>query len=141
MTDCGPDPAFAASPSSHSSVSRPSGLQSGVVTRLRSKTLFPYVENGNTIERVGYINPDGPVAADLIERLREALVAMTKHYVRLVNSGDAGFWNPEDEDVVKQARAAIAMEAREGRDGETRLDAKHDSAGPQDIAQNTSEAR
>jgi hypothetical protein len=38
-------------------------------------------------------------------------------------------------EICLQALDAIAMEAREGRDGETRLDAKHDSAGPQDIAQ------
>jgi hypothetical protein len=33
---------------------------------------------------------------------------------------------------------AIAMEARQGGDGETRLHAKHDSAGPKDIAQRRS---
>lgn len=44
------------------------------------------------------------------ERLRAACVRMTEHYVRLANSGDAGFWNPEEEDVVKEARAA-AMRA------------------------------
>jgi hypothetical protein len=35
---------------------------------------------------------------------------MTEHYVALINSGDAGNWNPEDEDVVKQARAAMGKE-------------------------------
>ena len=37
----------------------------------------------------------------------EALKAMTEHYVDLVNSSDAGSWNPEEEDVVKKAREVI----------------------------------
>jgi hypothetical protein len=36
-TDSGPDPAFAASQSSHSSVSSPSGLQSGVLAQLAER--------------------------------------------------------------------------------------------------------
>lgn len=38
----------------------------------------------------------------------EALEQFMEEYVELVNSGDAGFWNPEDEDKVKVARAAIS---------------------------------
>lgn len=40
--------------------------------------------------------------------LLAALQACLKWHVDLVNSGDAGFWNPEDDDCVKQARAAIS---------------------------------
>ena len=40
--------------------------------------------------------------------LLEALEAMTETYTRLVNSGDAGNWDPETEDSVIKARAAIA---------------------------------
>jgi hypothetical protein len=38
---------------------------------------------------------------------QKALKDMTEHYVALINSGDTGNWNPEDEDVVKKARAAM----------------------------------
>jgi hypothetical protein len=37
-----------------------------------------------------------------------ALKAITKRYVDLAGSGDCGFWDPENEPEVKQARAAIA---------------------------------
>lgn len=40
--------------------------------------------------------------------LAEALKALLKHYVSLVNSGDAGHWDPETEEVVMQARAALS---------------------------------
>ena len=45
---------------------------------------------------------------------------------------------PEERNNIpaqRKALAAIAMEARKGGDGETRLHPKDDSAGPQDIAQ------
>jgi hypothetical protein len=38
----------------------------------------------------------------------EALTDLLNHYVALVNSGDAGSWDPEKEPVVIKARAAIA---------------------------------
>ena len=41
---------------------------------------------------------------------REALAALLEHYLSLVNSGDSGFWDPEEEDVVKDARAALASD-------------------------------
>jgi hypothetical protein len=40
---------------------------------------------------------------------REALSAMLLHYKRLVDSGDAGNWTPEDEPVCKQAIDALAQ--------------------------------
>lgn len=47
-TDCGPDPAFAASPSSQSSLSRPSGLQSGVGARVGILSDAPFVHAEHT---------------------------------------------------------------------------------------------
>jgi hypothetical protein len=47
-----------------------------------------------------------PVSGE-VERLREALAALLDRYTRLVNSGDAGFWDPEEEDEVKLARQAL----------------------------------
>jgi hypothetical protein len=40
--------------------------------------------------------------------LLEALIAMINHYTGLINSGDAGNWDPETESKVIIARAAIA---------------------------------
>lgn len=40
--------------------------------------------------------------------LLAALMKFTEDYVEMVNSGDCGFWEPENEDKVKAARAAIA---------------------------------
>ena len=37
-----------------------------------------------------------------------ALQGLVNHYVALINSGDAGSWNPEEEPVVAAARAALA---------------------------------
>jgi hypothetical protein len=43
--------------------------------------------------------------------LREALESITARYVDLASSGNCGFWDCEQEDVVKQARAALKGEA------------------------------
>lgn len=43
----------------------------------------------------------------------EALRGLLDRYVGLVNSGDAGFWDPEKERPVSMARAALAK--AEGR--------------------------
>jgi len=45
--------------------------------------------------------------AETIARLRSALLGMVDHYTQLVNSGDAGNWDPEKEPVVIAARAAL----------------------------------
>lgn len=42
------------------------------------------------------------------ERLSKALMALLKHYTVLVNSGDAGNWDAEKEDVVIMARKALS---------------------------------
>lgn len=39
--------------------------------------------------------------------LYDALVSMTRHYVTLIESGDAGNWDPEEEAPVKLARLAL----------------------------------
>lgn len=46
-------------------------------------------------------------AVSEIDLLRVALNGMLEHYVGLVNSGDAGHWDPEGEAVVVMARAAL----------------------------------
>lgn len=48
-------------------------------------------------------------SSDLLDALR----MFVTEYVELVDSGDAGFWNAEDEPKVIKARAAIAK--AEGR--------------------------
>lgn len=46
-------------------------------------------------------------AVDEIGRLRGALDGLLERYTELVNSGDAGFWDPEKEPVVLAAREAL----------------------------------
>jgi hypothetical protein len=46
--------------------------------------------------------------AERCEKLEAALVGVTNLYCELVNSGDAGFWDPEKVDEVIAARAALA---------------------------------
>lgn len=40
--------------------------------------------------------------------LRTALDTLVKRHVSLVNSGDCGDWEAEEEDAIKQARKAMA---------------------------------
>ena len=60
--------------------------------------------------------PDGRANGEFIVRAvnsHDALVAalkeITEHYCALVNSGDAGSWDPEGDDEVKHARSALAL--------------------------------
>lgn len=41
-------------------------------------------------------------------RLRAALVGLLDRYCDLVNCGDCGYWDPEKEEPVKAARAALS---------------------------------
>lgn len=45
--------------------------------------------------------------ADALAKVREALGEMVEHYAQLVNCGDCGNWNPEEEPVVIKARAHL----------------------------------
>jgi hypothetical protein len=70
-----------------------------------------------------FIGPDqNKVAAEIkrrwdsFEAMRKALEGLTAMYVAMVNSGDCGFWNPEEEAEVIAARAALRL-AEEGERG------------------------
>lgn len=76
-----------------------------IVERLRQ--VDPFVNDPVSLKPLKR-NPDGEEAASLIEELVGALEMMTEHYARLANSGDAGFWDPEDETEVRKARTIIA---------------------------------
>ena len=52
-------------------------------------------------------------ANERIKRLEEALEGTVKCFVDLADSGDAGFWNPEEQSVIIAARAAL--EAKEDK--------------------------
>ncbi len=52
------------------------------------------------------------VANERIKRLEEAIEGTIKWIVDLANSGDAGFWNPEEQSVIIAARAALNKEAK-----------------------------
>ena len=45
-----------------------------------------------------------------VMRLEEALEGTVKWIVHLADSGDAGFWNPEEQLVIIAARAALKKE-------------------------------
>jgi hypothetical protein len=64
------------------------------------------------IDRLDEFTPK--LAALAAERadLYGALDALLRHYVKLVNSGDAGDWDPEDEAVVIRARQVLAQSGR-----------------------------
>ena len=49
---------------------------------------------------------------DRIKRLEEALEGTVKCFVDLADSGDAGFWNPEEQSAIIAARAALKKEAK-----------------------------
>ena len=52
-------------------------------------------------------------ARERIKRLEEALEGTVKWIVDLADSGDAGFWNPDEQSVIIAARAAL--EAKEAK--------------------------
>jgi len=47
--------------------------------------------------------------------LREALIEQTGAWCDLVNSGDAGNWNPEDDDEVIKSRKALAATKKDNQ--------------------------
>lgn len=52
-----------------------------------------------------------------LERAIECLESFLDMYVALVNSGDAGFWNPEEDEEVIKARTTL-KEIKNAKEGE-----------------------
>ena len=69
-----------------------------------------YVDNvDEDIGGIAVVNGEANARLFAVSReTLEALAAMTARYLDLAGSGDCGFWNPEEELEVIQARAAIA---------------------------------
>ena len=57
-----------------------------------------------------YLATEKAKLEDRIKRLEEALEGTVKWIVDLANSGDAGFWNPDEQSVIIAARAALKKE-------------------------------
>ena len=63
-------------------------------------------------ERATHYRDKWQSAEDRIKRLEEAIEGTIKWIVDLANSGDSGFWNPEEQSVIIAARAALNKEAK-----------------------------
>lgn len=57
---------------------------------------------------IGVVNPEGSV-----KLLLHVLQQMTERYCALVNSGDAGSWDPEQDSEVSNARTTMALFPKE----------------------------
>lgn len=55
-----------------------------------------------------WVHPDNAHLIAAAPDLYEALEAFVARYAAMVNSGDCGNWNPEEEDFVIAARSALA---------------------------------
>jgi hypothetical protein len=64
-------------------------------------------DNGLVLQKIQH-ERDG--SNERIKRLEEAIEGTIKWIVDLANSGDAGFWNPEEQSVIIVARAALNKE-------------------------------
>jgi hypothetical protein len=62
---------------------------------------------GATMREIGEVMSDKNIR---ITRLEAALDGLSRRYVELVNSGDCGHWNPEEEAEVRVARALLKGE-------------------------------
>ena len=50
---------------------------------------------------------DDDVTAEAYEEMIDALIDLTKEYKELVDSGDCGFWDPENVDAFQKAKQAL----------------------------------
>lgn len=76
-----------------------------LVKKLKANPLWPTGEYRSlTQEAADHIEAQNK----LIEELQEALETFVEEYTEMVNSGDCGFWDPEKEDKVIAARAALS---------------------------------
>jgi hypothetical protein len=72
--------------------------------------LPPSIQSMRNIRAIDAMNEAAEAISSLLNLLREARGAMlgvTDHYCRLVDSGEAGFWNPNKESEVVAARYVI----------------------------------
>lgn len=78
---------------------------------------FPVFELNEEDDRKAVINAllKAQLKKDLeaSSKTRTALQRLLHHYLSVVNSGDAGFWNPEEEDEVIMVRQALLEEVKE----------------------------
>lgn len=90
----------------------PGPWETGTQTK-GSTTLVSRIETGFAVAEMRNVHfrEEAEANARLIAaapELLEALQTFLTEYVQLVESGDAGFWNADEEEKVIAARAAIA---------------------------------
>ena len=82
--------------------------------RMKAAVMAAMEHGTGNVYRVGCdIERELNAANDRIKRLEEALEGTVKWIVDLANSGDAGFWNPEEQSAIIAAR--VALQAKEAK--------------------------
>lgn len=90
------------------SLGEPSGFAEGLRYKACAAEIIFLRENLERLEKESHQRGDKLVrSAEKIVKLKRALKDLTKHYVALVNSGDCGKWDPEEEPAVIAAREAL----------------------------------
>lgn len=81
--------------------------------RQRLDEIRQLAEKGNDFRFAEAVcNAIGPLM-EVVEQQHRALQGVLLQYTMLVNSGDCGNWNPEDDQDVIAARAALSLMDKE----------------------------
>ena len=82
------------------------------IRRIERKLNAANAEVDRLTEKVAHLYEGAEEQKQRIKRLEEALEGTVKWIVHLADSGDAGFWNPEEQPEIIVARAALKKEAK-----------------------------
>ena len=82
------------------------------IRRIERKLNAAHVEIERLTAKVAQLYEGAEEQKQRIKRLEEALEGTVKWIVDLADSGDAGFWNSEEQPEIIVARAALKKEAK-----------------------------